>query len=98
MAIGLISFIALHIGVLSLGIGNFTKKTAEVKDEPIEIEIVDLQDPQKPEMLPTRRIRRNSTSTQNASSPRRTQTTTSRRRIDTLPPRRRPPTPNNATS
>jgi len=50
LAFSLISSLALHIGVLSLGIGNFTKKTAEVKDEPLEIEIVDLPDPQKPEI------------------------------------------------
>lgn len=50
LAFGIIGSLALHIGVLSMNIGNLTKKVTEAKDEPLEIEIVELPDTPKPEI------------------------------------------------
>lgn len=37
----LIGSVALHIGILTIGIGNLLRKTAEVEAEPLEVTIVD---------------------------------------------------------
>jgi hypothetical protein len=47
LAFSLIGSLALHIGVLSLGIGKFLSKTPELENEPIEIAIVELPTPQE---------------------------------------------------
>lgn len=52
LAFSLIGSLALHIGVLSLGIGKFLSKAPEIKDEPLEIAIVELPTPQKLESKP----------------------------------------------
>lgn len=52
LAFSLIGSLALHIGVLSLGIGKFLSKVAEPENEPIEIAIVELPNPQKLELKP----------------------------------------------
>ncbi len=52
LAFSLIGSLALHIGVLSLGIGKFLSKAPEVENEPIEIAIVELPTPQKLEVEP----------------------------------------------
>lgn len=52
LAFSLIGSLALHIGVLSLGIGKFLSKAPEIKNEPIEIAIVELPTPQKLESKP----------------------------------------------
>lgn len=41
LACSLIGSLALHIGVLTFGIGNFLNKVPEIADEPIEVAIVD---------------------------------------------------------
>lgn len=52
LAFSLIGSLALHIGVLSLGIGKFLSKAPELEDEPMEIAIVELPTPQKLESKP----------------------------------------------
>lgn len=52
LAFSLIGSLALHIGVLSLGIGKFLSKAPELKDEPLEIAVVELPTPQKLESKP----------------------------------------------
>lgn len=52
LAFSLIGSLALHIGVLSLGIGKFLSKAPQVENEPIEIAIIELPTPQKLEVEP----------------------------------------------
>ncbi|MEA5618619.1 energy transducer TonB [Cronbergia sp. UHCC 0137] len=59
----LIGSLGLHISVLSLGIGNLFTKVPDVKDEPLEITIVDFPTEEKipetkkvPEVVPVRRV------------------------------------------
>ena len=52
LAFSLIGSLALHTGVLSLGIGKFLSKAPEVENEPIEIAIVELPPPQKLAVAP----------------------------------------------
>jgi TonB family protein len=46
----LIGSLALHIGVLSLGVGKFLSKAPEVEKEPIEVAIIELPNPPKLEL------------------------------------------------
>ncbi len=50
LVFSLIGSLALHIGVLSLGLGKFLSKAPELENEPIEIAIVELPSPQKLEL------------------------------------------------
>lgn len=52
LAFSLIGSLALHIGVLSLGISKFWSKVPTPENEPIEIAIVELPSPQKLDVTP----------------------------------------------
>ncbi len=52
LAFSLIGSLALHAGVLGLGIGKFLSKAPEIENEPLEIAIVELPNPQKLELEP----------------------------------------------
>ena len=52
LAFSLIGSLALHAGVLGLGMGNFLSKAPEPENEPLEIAIVELPNPQKLELEP----------------------------------------------
>ncbi len=69
LTFSLIGSLALHMGVLSLGINKFLSKAPELENEPLEIEIVELPTPPKSEPKPENKIKTNSVAGDNRAIP-----------------------------